>query len=418
MLISSEDLSSTSGGVEDMSANLRRMAAPFSRAGLMAVCLCLMIWPALSSAGTLSALRIVSQDTLMLHLDLDSVVPDAKLFTLDNPDRLVIDLPGTVLASSLSAQTYADGLVQAVRYGLHGSQDLRVVVDLQQAVSPSFRFLDRRSGQRLVIDLGVPGSVENKPVEARAASSGELRDVVVAIDAGHGGKDPGAIGQRQTREKDVTLAISRKLYAYLNAQPGIQAVLTREDDTYIGLRARIERASEASADLFVSIHADAVLRRSAAGSSVYALSMDGASSELAARLAKSENETAALFGDVELGGLEKHLRQTLLDLAQSSTMESSLAAGNEVLAELKKLGPVHKPNVEQAAFVVLKSPDIPSLLVETAFISNLKEEKKLRSKSHQQKLSRAIGKGITRYLTMRAPHGTRIAAARGSVGTE
>ena len=418
MLISSEVLSSASGGVEDMSAISHRVVVLFSRAGLLAVLLCLSLWPALSSAGTLSAFRIVSQDTLRLHLDFDSAVSNANLFTLDNPDRLVIDLPGTSLASSLSAQTFADGLVQAVRYGLHGDKGLRVVVDLREAVSPSFRFLGRQSGQRLLIDLGVPGTTDNQPVASRAAASGELRDVIVAIDAGHGGKDPGAIGQRKTREKDITLAISRQLYAYLNAQPGIQAVLTREDDTYVGLRTRIERASEASADLFVSIHADAVLRRSAAGSSVYALSLDGASSELAARLAQSENETAALFGDVALGGLEKHLRQTLLDLAQSSTMESSLEAGNDVLDELKKLGPVHKPNVEQAAFVVLKSPDIPSLLIETAFISNLEEEKKLRSKSHQQKLSRAIGKGITRYLTKRAPHGTRIAAARGSVGTE
>lgn len=418
MLNRGEALSSASGGVEDMSAILRPVVARFSCACLMVAMVCLSLWPLLSSAASLSALRIVSQDSLMLHLDLDSAVPDAKLFTLDNPDRLVIDLPNTTLASSLTAQTFADGLVQAVRYGVHDSEYLRVVVDLRQAVTPTFRFLSRQNGQRLLIDLGVAASPDNMPVTTRSAASGELRDVVVAIDAGHGGKDPGAIGQRQTREKDVTLAISKQLYAYLNAQPGIQAVLTREDDTYIGLRTRIKRARDASADLFVSIHADAVERRSAAGSSVYALSMDGASSELAERLAEKENEVDALFGDVELEGLEQDLRHTLLDLAQSSTMEASLEAGNEVLAELKALGPVHKPNVEQAAFVVLKSPDIPSLLVETAFISNLKEEQKLRSKRHQQKLSRAIGKGITRYLIKRAPQGTRIAAARGSVGSE
>jgi len=399
-----------------MSAIWRLLARSAGAVAIMAT-LALLLFPALASAARLSEFRILSQDTIMLHLDLDQAVNDAKLFTLDKPDRLVIDLPNTTLSENLAATSYAQGLVKAIRYGVQHGDQLRVVVDLRQAVSPSFRFVERQSGQRLVIDMGVDAK-STESVAKRTVSHGELRDVIVAVDAGHGGKDPGAIGQRQTREKDVTLAIAKQLYAYLNAQPGIQAILTRNDDTYIGLRTRIKLARAASADLFVSIHADAVKRRSAAGSSVYALSRDGASSELAQRLAESENEADALFGDVELDGLEQDLRHTLLDLAQSSTMESSLEASGAVLAELKKLGPVHKANVEQAAFVVLKSPDIPSILVETAFISNLKEEKKLRSKSHQRKLARAIGDGIARYLVLRAPQGTRIAAARGTVGTE
>jgi len=402
-----------------MSANLHRpVVCVWSVCVLLVALVCLTFWPGVGSAANLSAFRIVSQDNLMLHLDLDTTVTDAKLFTLDAPDRLVIDLPDTSLSANLSAQTFADGLVQAIRYGTHDGTKLRVVVDLRQAVTPSFRFVTRQNGQRLVIDLGVAGGQGNVPVSQRQADVGELRDVIVAVDAGHGGKDPGAIGQRKTREKDITLAIAKQLHAYLNAQPGIKAVLTRKEDIYIGLRTRINLARAASADLFVSIHADAVKRRSARGSSVYALSQDGASSELADWLATSENEADSLFGDVELDGLQEDLRHTLLDLAQSSTMESSLAASNEVLAELKKLGPVHKASVEQAAFVVLKSPDIPSLLVETAFISNPEEELKLRSKRHQERLSRAIGAGIARYLVKRAPHGTRIAAARGSAGSQ
>jgi len=402
-----------------MSANLHRpVVCVWSVCVLLAALACLTFWPSVGAAANLSAFRIVSQDNLMLHLDLDTTVTDAKLFTLDAPDRLVIDLPDTSLSANLSAQTFADGLVQAIRYGTHDGTKLRVVVDLRQAVTPSFRFVTRQNGQRLVIDLGVAGGQGNVPVSQRQADVGELRDVIVAVDAGHGGKDPGAIGQRKTREKDITLAIAKQLHAYLNAQPGIKAVLTRKEDIYIGLRTRINLARAASADLFVSIHADAVKRRSARGSSVYALSQDGASSELADWLATSENEADSLFGDVELDGLQEDLRHTLLDLAQSSTMESSLAASNEVLAELKKLGPVHKASVEQAAFVVLKSPDIPSLLVETAFISNPEEELKLRSKRHQERLSRAIGAGIARYLVKRAPHGTRIAAARGSASSQ
>ena len=246
--------------------------------------------------------------------------------------------------------------------------------------------------------------------EGTTASVNGFKKVV--IDAGHGGKDPGAIGQRATREKDVTLAISSRLYKRLSAVRGVTPVMVREDDTYVGLRERMSIARARRSDLFVSIHADAFKRREARGSSVYTLGLEGASSEAAAWLAKAENESAALFGDVALRGLETSVRETLLDLAQSSTLEASMDCGAEVLARLKTVGAVHKPTVEQANFAVLKSPDVPSMLVETAFISNLQEERKLVDPSFQRELAAAIGDGLASYLGRRAPAGTLLAAQR------
>ena len=246
----------------------------------------------------------------------------------------------------------------------------------------------------------------------RIVETAPLRDVVVAIDAGHGGKDPGAVGQRATREKDITLAVARRLYRRLSAVRGVTPVMVRDDDTYVALRERMRIARSRRADLFVSIHADAFKRREARGSSVYTLGRKGASSEAAAWLAKAENESAALFGDVTLDGLEASLRQTLLDLAQSSTLEASMDCGAEVLARLKGIGAVHKPHVEQANFAVLKSPDMPSMLIETAFISNLQEEKKLNDPGFQKDLAVAIGDGLSSYLARRAPSGTLLAAQR------
>jgi len=243
-----------------------------------------------------------------------------------------------------------------------------------------------------------------------------LRDAVVAIDAGHGGKDPGAVGPRKTREKDITLAVAKRLYRRLLEQPGIKPVMIRSTDVYVGLRQRMNIARKQGADLFVSIHADAVKRSAANGSSVYTLSMGGASSEAAAWLAKSENESAALHGELTLGGMDDSLSQTLLNLTQGSTMERSMEAGADILAELKTIGNVHKPSVEHAAFAVLKSPDIPSVLVETAFISNPEEEKKLRSKKYQETLARSIERGIVKYLQRRATEGTYLAAQRRKQG--
>ncbi len=366
----------------------------------------------IAQAAALAGARVVHQETVSLHIDIDGQVTDPSLFSLDSPPRLVIDLHGTVASAALSPVEYESGPVARVRYGQQAGGVMRVVVDLRRSVSPSYRIVERGSGQRLLIDLGVRGDPALASASHRIVEGGPLRDAIVAIDAGHGGKDPGAIGQRQTREKDIVLAVARRLYKRLSATRGVTPVMTRDSDHYIALRERIEMARDKHADVFVSVHADAFKRLTAHGSSVYALSRDGASSEAAAWLAKSENESAALFGDVALDGLEPTLRQTLLDLAQNTTLEASMDVGNEVLAKLKQVGAVHKPQVEQANFAVLKSPDIPSILVETAFISNLQEEKKLNDPRFQHQLAEAIGDGVSRFLARRAPDGTLLAAER------
>ena len=333
------------------------------------------------------------------------------MFVLSDPHRVVIDLPDTERAAALERTSFPGGAVSAVRYGRQADGSLRIVVDTRLATRPSYRFVARGEGQRLVVDLGVRASAMpvREPSESRPAA---LRDVVVAIDPGHGGRDPGAIGQRQTREKDVVLSVAKRLYATLSARHGVTPVLIREDDSYVELRERMARARARRADLFVSVHADAFKRREAKGSSVYALSLDGASSEAAAWLAKSENEAAALYGDLALDSYERGLRETLLDLAQTNTLESSLDVGAAVLAELGQIGTVHKPSVEQANFAVLKSPDIPSILVETAFISNREEERKLNDRGFQRDLAAAIGEGVVAYFGRRAPAGTLLHAER------
>lgn len=371
----------------------------------------------LHAAVNLYSFKIVHQENLMLHFDLDSESATAELFTLEKPHRLVIDLPGAVLSTELSSDSLNQSVVKGIRHAQHGDDFLRVVLDLRRQVQPASRLVPRQGGQRLVVDLGVKGNRELASSAYTVVEQAPLRDAIVAIDAGHGGKDPGAIGAGKTREKDVTLAIALKLQARLAAQPGIMPVMVRDGDFYVDLRQRIDIASQHNADIFVSIHADAVNREAAQGSSVYALSTDGATSEAAAWLAKSENESAALYGDVSLQGLDDTLRQTLLNLTQNNTMERSLEAGTAVLAELAKVGSVHKHSVEQAAFAVLKSPDIPSILVETAFISNRKEERKLNNPAYQDRVAAAIEAGLVRYLVQRAPEGTHLAAARKQNGS-
>lgn len=371
----------------------------------------------LHASVKLKGFRMVQQENVMLHFDLDSTNATADMFTLSKPERLVIDLPQAVLATQMPAEQFADGVVKGIRYAQHGDAYLRVVLDLRGKVEPTFKFVPRQGGQRLVVDLGVEGLAPVPPAVYRTPVPADLRDAVVAIDAGHGGRDPGAVGQRDTREKDITLAVALKLYERLKDRQGITPVLIRDSDVYVDLRKRMEIARDHGADLFLSIHADAINHNGAKGSSVFTLSLDGATSEAAAWLARSENEAAALYGDVDLAELENGLRQTILSLAQSATLEQSMEAGADVLSELERIGTVHKPRVEQAAFAVLKSPDIPSILVETAFISNLEEEKKLNSPRYQDELARAIEQGVVRYLGKRAPAGTFLAAERRRQGS-
>ena len=358
--------------------------------------------------------KLVQQGNLLLHFDLDSADASANMFTLPDPHRLVIDLPGAALGTQLPTESFDTGIVQRIRYAQHGADFLRVVVDLRAEVDPVKRIVPRQGGQRLIVDLGVPA---HRLTSEAGHVQNPLRDIVVAIDAGHGGRDPGAIGWSKSYEKDIVLAVAIRLHNRLVNVPGIKPYLIRKDDTYIHLRDRIDRARSANADIFVSIHADAINHQRARGSSVYALSMDGASSEAAAWLAKSESEQAELHGDLSLQGLEQSLAQTLLNLTQGNTMERSMEMGSYVLAELEEIGPVHKSTVEQAGFAVLKSPDIPSILVETAFISNPEDEKKLNDPDYQEKLAEAVDRGIRAYLAKRAPDDTLLGAERRNNGS-
>lgn len=353
-----------------------------------------------------------------------------EVFSLDNPARVVIDLPDTARAQSLAKSFEGKGVVGRVRTGIRNGDDLRVVLDLSQQVPPhSFTLTPEGDyGHRLVIDLegaeagrtettasassGV-GSADKTPERAdpeAAQSRFGQRELVIAVDAGHGGEDPGAVGPSGTHEKDVVLKIARRLAGMIDAEPGMRAVLVRDGDYYLGLRERIEKAREAQADLFLSVHADAFRDRRARGSSVYVLSRSGASSEHARWLAEREN-SADLIGGVSLRDKDKDLASFMLDLSQGASIEASLDAGARVLDQIGQINDLHKGEVQQAGFLVLKSPDIPSMLVETAFISNPAEERELTTSSHQRKLARAMLQGIRGYFASYRPPGTSVATA-------
>jgi len=402
--------------------------------GLVVIALLCASGSSLAQSGLLG-MRLIQQEHVMIHIDLSSPPADQQVFTLKHPDRLVIDLAETVLEGNWIEPDLDIGAIRRVRHGVQNKKHLRLVFDLKQPVTPEFRYVQRGVGTRLVVNLGIAGDpaspdshlqivtalpdsqpprsnfpkaalpIENQPKPI------PLRELVVVIDAGHGGKDPGAIGRRKTQEKDITLAIALKLHKRLKRERGIKPVLLRDTDRYVSLRGRLEFARKEQADLFISIHADAVPRRSAKGSSVYVLSLKEASSETAQWLAANE-KVSDLFGEVELEGKSRDLKKTLLELAHNNTIESSIALGQMVLTELKKIGPTHKNTVEMADFAVLKSPDIPSVLVETTFISNPREEKKLRSRRFQDRIARALQNSIMNYFIARSPEGTILAASR------
>jgi N-acetylmuramoyl-L-alanine amidase len=291
---------------------------------------------------------------------------------------------------------------------------LRIVLDLASQSDVKSFLLEPTGeyGYRLVVDLFPKSQKINRTtINQISAMMAKDRDVIVAIDAGHGGEDPGAMGKNRTREKDVVLAIAQELKKTIDAQPGMTAVLTRTGDYYIPLRDRFEKARKYRADLFVSIHADAFKKREVSGSSVFVLSSKGASSEYARRLAASEN-SSDLVGGVTLSDKDDMLASVLLDLSQSATMEASHSVAENVFGSLRMLGKTHKNTVEHANFMVLKSPDVPSILIETAFISNPSEEQRLRDPSWQRKTARAITDGIQNYFYMSPPPGTWIASNR------
>lgn len=379
----------------------------------------LLVLP-LASAAPVSALEVgtarVSESPEHTRLVFDlSRSGEHKVFTLENPPRVVIDLKGANLGKGY-ASPQPQGVVSGVRTGTPEKGTLRIVVDTTAAVRPRSFILTpaKNRGHRLVVDLVPttgPRAAPPRVVRAPAAPRDGGRLVTVAIDPGHGGADPGAIGPKGTREKDVVLAISRRLADAINQEPGMRAVLIRDGDQFIALRQRYEKAREAEADLFLSIHADAIAHGRAAGSSVYMLSTRGASSQAARWLADREN-ASDLVGGVSFEGKDGTLAAVLLDLSQGATLQASDQVAGHVLKSLSRFGRVHKQEVQRANFVVLRSPDVPSILIETAFISNAEEEKRLRDATHQDKLAGAILEGVRNYFHAHPLPGTWIAANR------
>lgn len=366
----------------------------------------LALLPLAGFAGELRGVRyapVAGGTRLVLEL---STPVAAHIFSLKAPDRLVIDLPATTLRGTLAAPTGAT--LRAVRSGPQAGGGLRVVFDLASPVQWRHATLPAGGGQgpRVQIDV-LAGPVVATPVVARAAprapaakpimTTQSARAVTVVIDAGHGGHDVGAVGPGKLYEKNVTLAIARELAAQINAQRGMRAVLTRGDDVFLELRQRTAVAHKHKADLFISIHADAVAKGTARGSSVYALSEHGASSEAARLLAAREN-AAGLAPGLAAVGQDRVLRSVLLDLSQNATTESSLRLADRLLDRMADVNKLHRSDVQQAGFMVLKSPQVPSVLVETAFISTPDEARKLADPQFRRRLASAMVAGIRDYL--------------------
>jgi N-acetylmuramoyl-L-alanine amidase len=400
----------------------------------------LLVPHAWAQAGKIASARIWPAQEYT-RVILESPAPVAhQLVTLKNPDRVVLDMDGLepvgdLLQLPLRVQG-SDPFVAAIRFGRKSPGTLRLVIDLKADVRPELFALNpvAEFGHRLVLDLypvtpldplmalleqekkkvtadggrteqgavHPPPRTDPEPVPDKRETRAGPRRITIAIDPGHGGEDPGAIGRRGTYEKHVALAISRKLKSMLDAQPNMRAMLTRDDDYFVPLAQRVQKARRVQADLFISIHADAFSEPEAKGSSVFALSERGATSAAAKWLAHKENE-ADLIGGVDFGRREPMLARTLLDLSQAAQINDSLKVGRHVLAGIGTHNALHKDRVEQAGFAVLKAPDIPSILVETAFISNPDEELKLRSDRHQQKFAESIHGGVMRYFAQNPP---------------
>ena len=402
--------------------------------------LCLLSLSAYAQNLNVEGVRVWSApDHSRLVFDVSGPV-NYKLFTLDKPDRVVIDFKNASLRGKLAIPGDNDLYLKKIRYAKRNQSDFRVVLDLKNQAKPNSFLLkpNEKYGHRVVVDLeGKAGkqykaaktastsSSVSKPKPAKQSSSkpekkaqrvtksvkdrNELRDIVIAIDAGHGGEDPGASGPRGTKEKVVVYKIAKELEAILKKEKGFKPVLTRKGDYYVGLRNRMKIARKYKADLFVSIHADAFRDPRVKGSSVYVLSSRGASNEAARWLADREN-AADLVGGVKLEDKDDMLASVLLDLSQTATRQASMEAAKTVFSELKRQGKTHGKHVLKAGFMVLKSPDVPSMLVETAFISNPTEEKNLNSQAHRRKMANAIMNGVKNYFEQSPPPGTWIAS--------
>ncbi|TXG94712.1 MAG: N-acetylmuramoyl-L-alanine amidase [Rhodocyclaceae bacterium] len=357
-------------------------------------------------------------------------------FTVKNPERLVVDLEGVELngvLDGLSGKIGADDpYIKLLRAGRFKPGVVRLVMELKTEVAPQVFVLAPvgEYGHRLVLDVYPANPIDpllallerkdlqqipldDKPVPAEPQQPAVAeqkrpgkpvvdRLVTITLDPGHGGEDPGAVGRGGSHEKNVTLAVARRLKAKIDAEPNMRAVLTRDSDFFVPLHMRVQKARRVQSDLFVSIHADAFIKPDARGASVFVLSENGASSSAARWLANKEN-AADLIGGVNFGTKDPMLARTLLDLSQTATINDSLKLGKAVLGELDRVGDLHKPHVEQAGFAVLKAPDIPSILVETAFISNPEEERRLNDEAYQDKLAEAVMSGIRKYFKLNPP---------------
>ena len=368
-------------------------------------------------AATIQGVRIhESPDATRIVLDTSGAVK-YKYFNLDKPHRVVIDVSNARAAEDLNLAAVANDLKRIKRLrGAPRGKGYRLVVDAKLKLKPNAFTLKPIApyGHRLVIDLSAAKKKPRQRESEKPKPRPNNRDVVIAIDAGHGGEDPGALGPRSLQEKHLVLQIAKRTAKAINAKQGYRAVLTRTGDYYLAHRKRTAIAREARADLFVSIHADAFTSAAARGASVYTLSDRGATSETAKWLADRANQSDMLggVGDVSLSDKDDVLAHVLLDLSMDGNRSYSIEAGQSVLDEMGKMTRLHKKRVEQAAFIVLKSPDIPSILVETGFISNPQEARRLSQKEHQNKLAKAIANGIDQFMRANPPPGTALAARR------
>lgn len=339
---------------------------------------------------------------------------DYKIFELQSPPRLVVDINNAKLKTDLDRLKLSDSAISKIRSGTQNQRDLRVVLDLKQKISFTTATYPPNElyGHRLAFDINpsAPITAIAQPVVKKIEQYNQAqRNIIVAIDAGHGGEDPGAIGPGRVMEKHVVLAIAKELQKLLQNEAGYKVHMVRSTDYYLTLRQRVDSAIKAQADFFISIHADAFHRPSAHGSSVFILSQRGASSTEARLLAEKENQSD-MIGGIDLSDKEDMLVRTLVDLTITNKQRESGALGRFVLDEMGGVSKLHKNHVEEAGFAVLKSPNIPAILVETGFISNPQEARRLANTAHQKKVAQAIFKGITRYVQRHPIEGTLLAA--------
>ncbi len=366
--------------------------------------------PSVAAATQIRNARLWRSDgKLRLVFDLSGPV-QYKTFSLSAPERLIIDLSDAGLSGDFSQLALGDGVIRSIRSGHFGKGDTRIVLDLSVPVQLNSFLLPPQDGQghRLVLDLKtgapLPSSSPAEPAVA-IAKAHPMRDVIVVVDPGHGGKDPGAIGAKGEREKDVVLSIAQLLARRLKREKGFDVKLVRNDDFFVPLRKRVDIARKHNADMFISVHADAAPRLTASGASVYCLSEGGATSATARFMAQRENG-ADLLGATSLLNLKDKdpmLAGVILDMSMNATLAASLELGNTVLGSLAGITTLHQKRVEQAGFAVLKSPDVPSILVETGFISNARDSQRLVTARHQQAVADGLFEGLQRYFQKNPP---------------